>query len=187
MNNLPENSVILNFDQVQNELKKQIKKSESLLISDVILILLYSHINKPIYGRTLIMKQLFLLYKEILEKTDLKIQDPKFIPYIYGPYSFSVMQVIDDLFFSGNIIIKGRKNSRNEEFKISDNAIKKVSKKYSQLSDEIRDEIAEKRIGWDQLGIDGILRYVYLNYPKYKEKSKIKEKYEDIIWGKGKA
>ena len=182
---LPDNTKFIDFDQLKDELKT--KNREGFLISDVILILLFSHKKKPVYGRTLLMKQIFLLYEEILSKTDINVQDPKFIPYIYGPYSFNVMQVIEDLFFSGSIIIKGRKNSRNETFKISDKVASKASDKFSQLPMDIQKNILESRISWDQLGTDGILRYVYFKYPLFKEKSKIKEKYADINWGKGKA
>jgi hypothetical protein len=39
----------------------------------------------------------------------------------------------------------------------------------------------------DQYTIDGILHYVYNNFPEMKEKSKIRAKYKDIKWGRGKG
>ena len=56
---------------------------------------------------------------------------------------------------------------------------------FNKLPKSQKNEIAIKRKGWDQLGTEGILNYVYTHYPKYTEKSVIKNRYKDVIWGNG--
>lgn len=59
----------------------------------------------------------------------------------------------------------------------------------------IKEKIKEKdlrdlitfRQSIDQYTVDGILHYVYNNFPEMKEKSKIRAKYKDIKWGRGKG
>jgi uncharacterized protein YwgA len=128
-----------------------------------------------------------LLFEEIFKNEKILFQNPNFVPYNYGPYSFTVMEIIENLRNSGDLVVQGRKNTKKEKFVLSKTAILKAKKKYSILPKNIKHIIKEKRVGWDQLGNDGILRYVYLNYPEYKEKSVIKDRYSDIHWGLGKA
>ncbi|MBO8182775.1 MAG: hypothetical protein H0Z28_08290 [Archaeoglobus sp.] len=182
---LPDKTKLYSIDEFKNLLKRS--PQNKILVRDAILMLLAARNRKPIYGRTMLMKQIFLLYEEILKKYGLKFQDPKFVPYRYGPYSFAVMQVLEDLDFAGYIKIEGRKNSRKERFMLTEKGLSEIINKFRTLDDKVQREIEEKRIGWDQLGTNGILRYVYQNYPKFKEKSELKEKYKEIEWGKGKA
>jgi len=174
------------FDMVEVALREY-KKQAKLLVRDVILLLLYAIKDKPIYGRTMLMKQVFLTYEEILKKHGIVFQDPKFVPYKFGPYSFIVTQVLEDLHFAGYIRIEGRRNTKKEKFLLTDAGIKEAYRRFQTLPPKIREEIVKKRIGWDQLGTRGILNYVYTKYPKYKEKSEIKKKYKEIIWGQGKG
>jgi hypothetical protein len=189
---LPDDSCLYSVDEFKKKLASGSVEKDQLLISDIIFILLAAHIEKPIYGRTMFMKQIFLLTEEILNKDVLKkekltLQKSNFIPYMFGPYSFTVMETIDGLKYSGNIVVTGKKNSRKESFSLSDKAKKKATKIFSKLPNDVKKAIREKRVGWDQLGNDGILRYVYLKYPDYKEKSMLKERYSEIQWGIGRA
>jgi|Deesub1362A_J573_1020465.scaffolds.fasta_scaffold01045_8 uncharacterized protein YwgA len=182
---LPDKTKLYSAEMFKELLKKT--PENKILVRDAILMLLSVKNEKPIYGRTMIMKQIFLFYEEILKRRGLKFQDPKFVPYKYGPYSFTVMQALEDLYFAGYIKIEGRKNTRKERFTLTEKGLIEILNKFESLAESIKKEIEEKRIGWDQLGTDGILRYVYQNYPEYKEKSEIKKKYKEIEWGKGKA
>lgn len=176
------------FFSVEDWDKMLAKKPESIpkvLVRDLVLALLAVEPEKPIYGRIMLMKQIFLLFNETIEPKKINCQDPKFVPYNFGPYSFTVMQVIEDLRFSGYIRIEGRKGSRKEVFRLS-NKVKVAPRTFlDHLPKVVIEEIRERRIGWDQLGTDGILRYVYEYYPKMKENSKIKNRYKDISWGTG--
>jgi len=182
---LNDGTEILSYKDAISIAKK--RKTFNLLVRDLILLLLYAKKDKPIYGRTMLMKQVFLLFEEILKKYDLKIQNPKFVPYRYGPYSFTVAKVAEDLAFAGYIKIEGKKNAKKERFIITDEGIREIEKKWKRLSESLKKEIKNHRISWDQMGPNGILKYVYTYYPAFKVKSKIKDKYKDIKWGRGKG
>lgn len=182
---LPDDTRLYSGEEFRELLERQ--SGKKVLVRDSILLLLCARAEKPIYGRIMMMKQLFLFYEEILENFGLKYQNPRFVPYKYGPYSFMIMQVIEDLYFAGYLTIQGRRNSRKEQFLLTEKGLKEIIEKYKTLPEGAKKAIEELRVGWDQLGTQGILNYVYTNYPRYKEKSEIKEKYKEIEWGKGRA
>ena len=154
-------------------------KSKKFSIRDLVLILLYAQ-DKPLHGRTLLTKELFLLYKSILFE---KSQDPKFVKYRLGPYSFHLMEMISTSSSDGLIQVKGRRNSNSESFRLTQKGKKYAKKTFNEVSASTRKEIIRKRKGWDQLGTAGILNYVYTHYPSYKVNSILKKRYKDIIWG----
>ena len=156
-------------------------KNKKFSKKDLILILLVAR-EQSIHGRILLMKELFLLYNKIL-KAD--TQNPKFVPYRFGPYSFHLSEVLNTLHIDGYLEVKGRRNSNSESFKLTKKGQKQAKSIFARLSKKEKDEIIVKRKGWDQLGTDGILNYVYTHYPKYKEISVIKNRYKDVIWGQG--
>lgn len=184
---LSDNSILYSMKEFEKELSKYNKEERKVLITDAIFILLYAHPNKPVYGRTMLMKQIFLLFEEIFKRNKIAHQSPNFVPYNYGPYSFTVMEIIENLKNSGDLLVQGRKNTKKEKFSLSEKATMRAKENFTSLPHGLKELIKEKRIGWDQLGNDGILRYVYLNYSDYKEKSIIKNRYSDIHWGIGKA
>ena len=185
---LPDETKVYNRKQFEQLLSGKQKISKDIvLIKDVILALFSTQSDKPIYGRTMLMKQVFLIFEEILKKQNIDFQDPNFVPYYYGPYSFLVTDIIENLEFEGHITITGKKNTNKEAFTITKQGIEKSNKIHSLRSKKIMDEIKEKRVGWDELGTSGILKYVYHYYPKFKDKSKIKERYKEITWGRGRG
>ena len=128
-----------------------------------------------------------MFFKE-LDKKGYKVQDPHFIPYSYGPYSFVLARILDNLWWSGFIEVKGEYGEETEEFKLTDKGKieaellieKKINKK------DLKDLI-NFRQSIDQFTVDGILNLVYNNFPQMKERSKLKAKFKDIKWGKGKG
>jgi len=184
---LADNVKVYDLKTAKEIISKTKKDVRSLSAEDLIFVLFYSQKENPIYGRTMLTKQMFLLVNEILSETSIKFQDVKFVPYSYGPYSFYLMDTINHLNFSGDLIIDGRKNSSKESFILTARGIDNAKKVYDSLPKNIRDIISNKRIGWDQLGTKGILRYVYNYYPAFKQNSKIKNKFKEITWGKGKG
>jgi predicted transcriptional regulator len=174
-------TVIYDYEQakiIMNELKP--KKHA---VTDCILLTLYAQPDKPIFGRVLMIKEVFLLMKEILNESE--IQDPKFVPYRLGMYSFTVGNALTNLEYSGYLERKGKKNTKLEQFELTEKGKEYISKIWKTLSLITQETAKEKRKGWDQLGYDGILRLVYQKYPEYKEKSCLKDRYKTITWGKG--
>lgn len=178
---LPDGTLFYSYEKAREIFDKIEKKKFS--IADCILILLQTYPEKPLCGRISLMKQVFLLIKEILGEEN--VQDAKFVPYLYGMYSFVVTNVLTNLEFAGYIIAKGKKNSKLEEFYITKKGEEYVSKLFATIPENMQKLIKEKRKGWDQLGYDGILRLVYTKYPEFIEKSKLKERYKLIKWGRG--
>lgn len=160
-------------------------KGKKILLSDAILLLLYGQPDNPIFGRISMMKQVFLLTHEVLNRED--VQDGRFVPYYYGWYSFQVINDIRNLEFLGYITRKGKTNSRLEQFQISEKGKKNISQLFSTLPEKLQTTIREKRKGWDQLGCRGILEYMYTKYPQSIERSRLKERYKPIKWGRSKG
>ena len=158
-------------------------KPKKFTLADATLILLYAQKDKPIFGRIMLTKEMFLLLNEILEKDD--VQDPKFVPYRFGPYSFVLGNVLSNLEFSGFINRTGRKNSRAEQFTLTDKGKNTATILWNKLSENVRMVLPKKRKGWDQLGVNGILKLVYGKYEEYTKNSCIKGRYKNITSGRG--
>ena len=177
----PDETIFYSYEKAKalfNEIERK-----RFTVSDLILLLLYSHPEKPIYGTVLLMKQVFLLTREVLDKNE--VQDAKFVPHHYGMYSFLVANVLTNLEYSGYIERTGRRTSKLERFRITEKGERYVSEIFKSLPERTQEKIKEKRKGWDQLGYDGILRLVYQKYPKFRETSRLKDRYKPIKWGRG--
>ena len=167
-----------------------ISKSEYILRSsiiytlrDVVLFLLYAQLKKPISGRTMITKQIFLSIKEIFNDT--QVENPRFVPYRFGPYSFRLSHILSNMQYDGLISVNGKKNTRNELFSLTNSGLKIAKKKFNSLTKKQQSVLADKRKSWDQLHQKGILSYVYDRYPEYTSNSKIAHIYKSIVWGRG--
>jgi uncharacterized protein YwgA len=180
---LPDNTSVYSYDKAR-EIFDEIEPIQ-ISVSDAVLMLLYSQHDKPVNGRVSMMKQIFLLVNEVLKELD--VQDPKFVPNRYGMYSFNVTETLTNLEFARFIDREGKKNTRLERFKITDKGIKYIAPAFDKLPKKLQVTISEKRKGWDQLGYDGILRYVYQKYPKFRDKSVLKNRYAPIFWGRSKG
>ena len=171
-------------------LVEELKKFDLSIEDLVILLLGVTEDNAPVYGRTLLVKEIFLTIQEVLTKHSIKFQDPVFVPYKYGPYSFNLIDAVESMAMRGYIVRKGKRGTRKEMFCLTDKGrevYKKLKDKISKRYPEFLKDLKEKRIGWDELGTEGILRYVYQKYPNYTERSKILEKYKPIQWGQGRG
>ncbi|MEM2363841.1 MAG: hypothetical protein QXQ20_09130, partial [Candidatus Nezhaarchaeales archaeon] len=64
-------------------LSKEIEKPD--LGEDELILLVLGVVDKPVQGKVVIQKEIFLFYQELKDK--LKIIDPRFVPFKYGPFS----------------------------------------------------------------------------------------------------
>jgi hypothetical protein len=174
-------TIFYTYDEAKEMLRSIEPKKYTL--SDTALILLYAQTDKPIFGRILLMKEIFLLINEILGKEE--VQDAKFVPYLYGMYSFAVGNVLKNLEFAGYVDRTGKPNSKLEHFKLTDRGKSLAKQIWCKLPEGTQRTIEQKRKGWDQLGVEGILRLVYEKYPEYTRDSYVKGRYKAISWGKG--
>lgn len=148
-------------------------------LRDLVLVVLGAQ-DKPVHGKTLLMKEVFLMHEEVLKS---RSSDPNFVPYRFGPYSFHVAGLLRELAADGILEVRGRANSNSESFRLTAKGRKMAAKVMKRLSKGEREAVSAKRMGWDQLGTHGVLNYVYKHYPRYKEKSIVKKRYKDVVWG----
>lgn len=180
LKDLPENAT--------DNRSSSIPKKRGFTIDEQVLLLL-SLDREPIIGRILFTKEAFLLNHELVSN-GLKVQNMKFVPYMYGPYSFVLTETINSMEYVGLIARKGIRGSRKESFELTDQGKKvgkEVLKMLSFISEDLVRKLGEKRVGWDQLGTDGILLFVYRNFQQFTDRSKLKEKFKPIDYGKGKG
>jgi hypothetical protein len=179
----PNKSIFYSFDKAKEVY--QSLKSNKILLPDAMLLLFYAQPDNCINGRISLMKQMFLVTHEIFRPEE--VQDAKFIPYHYGWFSFEVMNDLENLIFLGYIIKKGKTNTSLEQFQISPAGKQYITHLFLSLPVFIQNDLREKRKGWDQLGCEGMLKYMYSKYPESIERSKLKERYKPITWGRAKA
>ncbi len=153
-----------------------------LNLKDQILLLLYSQKDRPIYGRTLLFKELFLFYKEMLENNEYELNaiNPQFIPYRFGPFSFPLSSSLTGLVVAKMIKVSGRAKSNMETFSLTEDGIKMAKLSYRRIPEKFVSEffeiLQERRVGWDQLGRAGIVRYAKAMFPKYALENRLSNK-----------
>jgi len=125
---LSDDSTFYQYDKAEQIYKKLV--ATKIPVPDAILMLLYAQ-DKPIYGRTSHMKQVFLLVNDILGKE--RVQNPKYVKHRYGMYSFSVANAVSTLEFAGLIERQGRKNTNVERFMLTKKGLGYVAPIFSKL------------------------------------------------------
>ncbi len=130
-------------------------------------------VDRPIYGRLMLVKEIFLLAKEIDPKLDKELE---FFPYDLGPYSKVLAQKLNDMVARGLIEVSSREGEDQEyQFSLTNKGRDEAQKALTSLPVNVRELLQKKRRGWDQLGYRGIVRLVYSKYPEYAGRSKIRE------------
>lgn len=177
---LPDGSITYTMKKAVSEYKKI--KSVKYTTSDLILFLLISQ-EKPIRSKTVFFKEMFYFEKEIFKGENL--ENCKFVPYHYGPYSFYVANKLNYL-VRKNLIHRSKEEGTGKiVFEITYRGKRAISKKYVNLSNPVKKRMITCRMGLDQLGMK-ILNLIYRDkkYEKYIVKSRISHRYKLISWGK---
>ncbi len=138
----------------------------------------------PLYGNLRLQKGIFIAINERIKGLD--IEDPKFIPYKIGPYSFKIKEILDGLIEGGYVSYYGKKNSNSQGYFLTDKGKKELNK-IIETYPELYQILCTLKKQLDEMKIEGIIKYIYNKpeYKKYIEKSQYKEKYKDIVWGRG--
>ena len=131
-----------------------------------ILLLLNANNREKINGKLCFQKEVFLIVKEICPKLDEYLN---FKAYHYGPYSKNLVNLLNDLENNSLISIENHKNSCS--YSITMEGVEKLSQ--VDVSEDILTKISNLKRNSQKWGYEGLLRYVYFNYPDYTEKSKI--------------
>ena len=145
---------------------------------DVILILLYADKDIPIYGRTRIMKEIFLACEQLFNKEE--VEQIIFVRHKYGPYNEDIENIIDDMIFSSYVEYGKTKNKDNDSIKIADKGIRYIAKKFAGLPEDLQRLIKIKRMRWDSKPIHYLLKYVYTTYPDYLENAVLRKRFSNI-------
>jgi uncharacterized protein YwgA len=140
---------------------------------DWVLALLYANNRKPLHGKLMLVKEVFLIAKEMAPSLDAELQ---FFPYDLGPYSKILAERVDALVQKGLIEVENR--GGDFVFHLTQEGQRQAEQVMGKLTDELKSALERKRRAWDQLGYRGIVRLVYTRYPEYTGKSKIIEMVE---------
>jgi|GEM_PF-1906946 len=135
---------------------------------DIILLLLA---NGKTTGRTMMQKQVFLAYKEVLKDYS---EDLLYHPDKYGPFSKLVEDSLKYLRNQGLIKVINR-GEGHQTYILTEEGKRKAEEISKKLPDEIKNALKNQKISWDEWDTKGILRYVYRKYPEYTTKTKVPE------------
>lgn len=136
---------------------------------DFILLLLNANDREKIKGKLCFQKEVFLIVKEICPNLD---HDLNFEAYHYGPYSKNLVNLLD--YLENDSLISIEKNKNSCSYSITMEGVERLSQ--VDVSEDILRKISNLKRRSHQLGYEGLLRYVYFNYPDYTEKSMIVDK-----------
>jgi uncharacterized protein YwgA len=146
-----------------------------------LLALLYANNQKPIYGKLMFIKELFIAAHEIDEISETLRNVFKFYPGRYGPYSHIFNDAIENLKEENLIEVEEETidNSTRYVFYLTEKGKENAENFYNTLPGNAKDKLTKLKRGAEQLGYTGILKHVYTHYPRYAMGSKIKgEVYE---------
>lgn len=169
-------------------------------------LLLMTSINhqKSVVSRTLMQKEVFLLYDQILTPKGLShgFHDASFAFYKYGPYSYKLNVVLSSLVFSGIVRVKNfytlngdyqKPTKKFLTFFQTDADFYEIAKNYNDLLseksisiEELKNEIADRKRSWDQSGYKGITKLILENpnYAKEFNRMTLKDAFPEVTFGK---
>ena len=144
----------------------------SLTNKEWILSLLHANNDKPINGKLMFVKQLFILANDIFPNLSDRF---KFYPSHYGPYSDVFARTVKELIKDDLIKVDIETDDKTKTyiFTLTEKGKKTAKSAFEGLPQNYQETMSRKRRGWDQLGYRGIVRFVYTKYPEYRIKSKI--------------
>ena len=177
---LPDGSVAYTAERAAAEFKKL--RPVEYTATDVILLLLSSQ-DRPVVGRTLLFKELFLFEKEALDGEN--VEDCRFVPHYYGPYSFYMALKIREMARRGLIAISGGGGAST--YALTSKGLEMARKRRRTVPADLADRMGRLRKGMDQHGTTRILEAVYrrAEYAEYVTKSRVAHRYKAITWGRG--
>lgn len=173
---LPDRLELFTFDEAEKYFETVTPKRFGP--QEILLLILGIASDKPIKGKTVMMKQAFLAEKEL----EWEMQDLQFVSHKYGPHSFLVENILKNMEFMGLIVKKG--DSVNTKYYLGEKGKKRVKETLKKLSSQEQKKLLRNRISWDELGKDGIIEFVYKHYEEYTHKSLLKKRYYFVDWAK---
>lgn len=127
--------------------------------------------SKPIQGRIMLIKEAFMFYQEKLRDLHSKPLIG-FFPHRYGPFSRDIAIEIKAMARDGLVRVDEEGGVALTD--LGKIAFRKITESYP---GELKADLMNYRKGLDELGSDGIMRYVYENFIDYTLNSKVKSRY----------
>ncbi len=127
----------------------------------------------PIPGITTIQKQMFVLIYEFAQQHDIPSENPGFRAYKFGPYAERIDRALQNLDEMGYVHSKGRLNTNNERFYLTEQGEQRGEEILSRLDIETRNSLTDLKNDLQQFTLDGLETYVYSHYPEYTCESEI--------------
>jgi uncharacterized protein YwgA len=141
-------------------IREESKKLERA--KEAILALLGANDGAPITGKTVLIKQVFIMAKEIAPEIDPALE---FYPYQIGPYSSVLAKLLNEWIKKG--IIHANKDGRDWVFSLSEKGQQYFCEMTGKLSPKQFEQIEKMKSSTAEWGTKGILNYVYERYPEY--------------------
>lgn len=135
---------------------------ELSLAKNMVLVLLSADDNSSIYGKTLLIKQAFVMAKEIVPEMDSPLQ---FYPFQIGPYSTVLAKMLNKMIRDG--LLQAETVGNRWTFTITDEGERLAEKAKEALTEDQLLEISKMKRTTSEWGTNRFLRYVYENYPEY--------------------
>lgn len=187
-----------NSDTVKNKVYTNIALNDSLLM-----LLSSIDYNKKIISRTLLQREVFLFYEDILNDIGLSkgASDAGYFPYKYGPYSIDVNIAMSVLIFSGKILVsnyysnEGENGENNKKFLTvfeTEEVFENIAKKYEELLadkglsvESFQQKVVNRKISWDQSKPNGITKLLFSKgFKSWYNKKSLDKVYPSIYFGK---
>lgn len=140
------------------------------------LALMYVNEDKPIEGRTRLQKMVFLMQKELEERSSAPTLDYEFIPYDYGPFSKDLYDDLD-IMISQQFVdyIEEPLNSGNVKYvyELENNGKDLIESEPidGEALSEILQVAREIRARYGEMLLSKLIEFVYSEYPEYAERS----------------
>ncbi len=147
---------------------KDVKKQ----IHDYLLALFVANNAEPIRGRIMLIKQAFILFKEIVPELKSKV---KFFPYEWGPYSNDIAAGINEMITKGYIGV--RTEGRDKIYYLTPLGLKQAKSAIQSIPKDYLEDIERMKMTTQEMGLSRLLRFIYSNYPQYAKYSRGRETY----------
>ena len=180
--------------------KRKIVNKIELNDSILMLLSVIDH-NRKVISRTLMQREIFLFYEEVLKSMGLSqgAIDAGFFPYKYGPYSIDANLALSTLIFSGEITVQNyykdleRKKGRKFLTVFSTNVdFNKVATKYEEVIISMgytmggfQNIVRDRKQAWDQSKANGINKLLLSKgFRDWYDHRSLKDVYPNINFGK---
>lgn len=139
-----------------------------------ILALFMSDDAAPIRGRIMLVKETFLLVKEIVPELS---ETVRFFPYQWGPYSNDVAKAVNWLIDNGHV--ETTKENRETVYSLTPEGRNFAQKATRAIEEDVLENIAKMKRTTHEIGLTRLLRFIYSQYPQYATHSRGKAVYAD--------